>query len=195
WWLTLFGRIRPGMSDTQAQAAVAGVFRETVHETLKPRRKVDLNSMRLFVTPGNCGDNPYRHHIVQIDSILSALAFLVLLLACANLANLLLARATARQKEVSLRIALGAGRARILRQAFTESLLLALAGGIAGTALGYVGRNLAPPLVVSRCRNSIGPFWHLLLVFQSSPACCLERCPRGGPFTRRRRTQSKNRCR
>src|SRR6185437_10980220 len=147
WWLTLFGRIRPGMSDTQAQAAVAGVFRETVHETLKPRRGIDLNSMRLFVTPGNRGDNPYRHHIVQIDSILSALAFLVLLLACANLANLLLARATARQKEVSLRIALGAGRARILRQAFTENLLLALAGGAAGTALGYAGRNLAPPLV------------------------------------------------
>lgn len=147
WWLTLFGRIRPGMSDAQAQAALAGVFRETVHETLKPRRGIDLNSMRIFVTPGNRGDNPYRHRFVQIDSILGALASLVLLLACANLANLLLARATARHREVSLRIALGASRARILRQAFTENLLLALAGGAAGTALGYAGRNLAPPLV------------------------------------------------
>jgi predicted permease len=147
WWLTLFGRIRPDMSDAQAQAALAGAFREMIHQTLNPRSKIDLNSMRLFVTPGNRGDNPYRHHLVQIDSILSALAFLVLLLACANLANLLLARATARQKEVSLRIALGAGRARILRQAFTENLLLALMGGAAGTALGYVGRDIIPPLV------------------------------------------------
>jgi predicted permease len=147
WWLTLFGRLRPGMSDAQAQAALAGAFRETIRQTLNLRPTIDLNSMRLFVTPGNRGDNPYRHHLVQIDSILSALAFLVLLLACANLANLLLARATARQKEVSLRIALGAGRARILRQAFTENLLLALAGGAAGTALGYAGGDLAPPLV------------------------------------------------
>ncbi|MGB0122258.1 MAG: ABC transporter permease, partial [Silvibacterium sp.] len=147
WWLSVFGRIKPGISDAQAQAALAGIFRQTVKDTLRPRRNVDLNSMRVAVTPGNRGENPYRLRFLQIDSVLSALAFLVLLLACANLANLLLARAAARQKEVSLRIALGASRARILRQVFTENLLLAISGGIAGTTLGYMGRNLAPPLL------------------------------------------------
>lgn len=111
--------------------------------------------MNLLVAPGSHGDNPYRLRFARIDSILGVLAVLVLLLACANLANLLLARATARQKEVSLRIALGAGRARILRQAFTENLLLALAGGAAGTALGYMGRDTIPPLVGQPLPKSI----------------------------------------
>lgn len=147
WWLSVFGRIKPGVSDTQAQAAMAGMFRQIVQETLQKRRNTNLDSMRLSVAPGNRGDNPWRLRFAQIDSALSALAFLVLLLACANLANLLLARAAARQKELSLRIALGAGRARILRQVFTENLLVAICGGIAGTALGYAGRNVAPQLL------------------------------------------------
>lgn len=147
WWLSIFGRIQPGVSDAQAQAALDGIFRQTIVETLKKRGNVSLDSMHLMVSPGNRGDNPYRLHFVQMDSVLLALSALVLLLACANLANLLLARASARQKEVSLRIALGAGRARILRQVFTENLLVALCGGIAGTTLGYAGRNLTPKLL------------------------------------------------
>lgn len=147
WWLNIFGRIKPGISDAKGQAALAGIFRQTIHETLKKGRNVDLETMRLAVTPGNHGDNPWRQRFLDTDSILSALAFLVLLLACANLANLLLARAAARQKEVCLRLALGAGRMRILRQLVVENLLLALFGAIAGTALGYAGRNVAPRLL------------------------------------------------
>jgi predicted permease len=153
WWLGVFGRIRPGVSNVQAEAATAGIFRQTVRETLKSRSmtpggpNIDLNSMRLQVIPGSRGENPYWRDTFQTDAILGALSFLVLLLACANLANLLVARAASRQKEMSLRIALGAGRARILRQAYTESLLLALLGSIAGTALGYVSRNVVPRLL------------------------------------------------
>lgn len=86
WWLSIFGRIQPGISDTQAQAALAGIFRQTVHETLTKRRDVDLDTMRLTVSLGNHGDNPWRHRFLETDSILSALAFLVLLLAPVELA-------------------------------------------------------------------------------------------------------------
>jgi len=147
WWLRIAGRIRPGVSDAQAQAALAGIFNQTAKATLKNRRHLDLGALHLAVTPGNQGENPGRHQFAQIDAVLTVMAALVLLLACANIASLLLARAAARQRELSVRMALGAGRSRLLRQALTEALLLSMLGGIAGTALGYACRNIAPPLL------------------------------------------------
>jgi len=147
WWLSIAGPIRPGVSDAQAQAALSGIFQQTAKTTLKNRRHLDLGALNLVVTPGNQGEHPWRHQFAKIDAVLTVMAALVLLLACANLASLLLARAAARQRELSVRMALGAGRSRLLRQALTEALLLSTLGGITGTALGYAGRNIAPPLL------------------------------------------------
>jgi predicted permease len=147
-WLRIAGRIRHGISNSQAEAALTSILQQTFKTTLRQNRKhQSLDTLKLLVTPGNQGENPWRHQFAQIDGILTVMIALVLLLACANLANLLLARAIARQRELSLRMALGAGRGRLLRQTFTEALLLALLGSIAGAAVGYASRDVAPLLL------------------------------------------------
>ena len=96
---------------------------------------------------GSRGQNPNADDLTKPVAVLMELAVFVLLLACANLANLLLARAGARQREMSVRLALGAGRARILRQIMTESLLFSFLGGIAGVALAWAVRSFIPRLL------------------------------------------------
>jgi ABC-type antimicrobial peptide transport system permease subunit len=103
----------------------------------------------LDIGSGSRGLNSAGRNYSKPIYVLGALTGFVLLLACANLANLLLARSAARQREMSVRLALGATRSRVLRQVLTESLLLAFIGGAAGLTLGYFGRNVIPHLLSS----------------------------------------------
>src|SRR5271170_7783773 len=147
WWVLVMGRVKPGIPDETAWAALDVTLNAAVRSTMTVEKDRSLPSLTL--QDGSRGENSAGRMFSKPVYVLMALAGFVLLLACANLANLLLARASSRQREMSVRLALGAGRSRILRQMFTESLLLSLSGGIAGLVLGYLGRNTIPHLLSS----------------------------------------------
>lgn len=126
------GKLRPGVSIEQAKAQiqlVAGEFRRTYPDALGKQAGFDVQRLRDVQVAG------VRSSLL----ILLGAVSLVLLIACANLASLLLVRASVRAREIAIRAAIGAGRARIVRQLLTESLVLALAGGACGLVLGLVG--------------------------------------------------------
>ena len=145
WWVKVMGRVKPGVTEPQAQAVLSSQLEAAVRGTMtvKPGETMP----RLLIGDGSRGNHISENGLTKPAFVLMTLTGLVLLLACANIANLMLARGAQRQREMSVRLALGAGRARILRQLLTESLLLASMGGLAGLLLGYVGRNTIPKLL------------------------------------------------
>ncbi|HEV2205732.1 MAG TPA: ABC transporter permease [Candidatus Acidoferrales bacterium] len=130
-WLALIGRLEPGVSTQQATANLNVVA--SALNSRQPGRitTVSLSRANLLSMPS------MRAPILIVGGVIMAAVGLVLLLACANIANLLLARATSRRKEMAVRLTLGAGRGRLIRQLLTESLLLALLGGTAGALTSY----------------------------------------------------------
>ena len=157
WWLQVMGRLKPGATPAQVQGNLEGVFQQTARAGLASylrtlsdaQRNTVVNRNRtevprLRAEPGGRGFYDVNTTELRTATILTVVVALVLLIVCANVANLLLSRASVRQKELSVRLSLGATRWRLIRQLLTESLLLAAVGACLGILVAYWGRGFLP---------------------------------------------------
>jgi macrolide transport system ATP-binding/permease protein len=152
YWVDVMGRLRPGVSIAQAQSALAPAFHQWVESTA-PNDKERASLPELVLAPGATGLDTVRRQYSKPLYVLLTMVALILALACANVANLLLARASARRREIALRLSVGAGRFRIVRQLLTESILLASLGGALGLMFAVWGIRFLTLLLASGREN------------------------------------------
>ncbi len=158
WWLSVFGRLKPGWTLPRASAQLAVIASPSLHETVPPQ--YDAEGVKHYLDynfeawPAENGFSQMRRDTSDPLWLLLGLSGLVLLIACANLANLMLARASGREREVAVRLALGASQGRLVGQLLSESALLAIAGAVCG---GFLAAALSRLLVafISRPENPV----------------------------------------
>jgi len=138
--LRLIGRLKPGVSIAKARAEMALLFRFTFEERTRASDDPVMRQLQFAVEPAGAGlSTALRDRFAKPLLALMAVVALLLLIACTNVAGLLLARGAAREREMAVRVSLGASRVRLLRQVLTESLMLSVTGGVLGVLLAYFG--------------------------------------------------------
>jgi predicted permease len=146
WWMRVIGRPKPGVPGSQVTARLKtlapAIFEATTPPNWKPEDQASYRTRSFETQPVSNGLSNVRKEYQQALMILMGITGLVLLIACANVANLLLARSAARQREIAIRMALGSGRGRLIRQLLTESLILSLTGAALGILFAQWGTRL-----------------------------------------------------
>ncbi len=172
-YLQVFARLKPGVTIAVAKASLAPLFHRIIESEVREKRfahsspytRQTFLRLKLDLSPGGAGQSIAKQFLEAPLWAMMAMVGLVLLIACANVANLIIARAGSRQKEIAVRLAIGASRWRIIRQLLLESLLLSLAGGAIGLALSFwtipllsdIMPQMSPPIQLSNT-----PDWRVL---------------------------------